>query len=216
MAKRSIEILKAEKQKSVSSPKSQLSQSSNTAVFSKTYPGVYDGKSDWLEYYKQFTLISRAHHWSEQEQAAILIGKLRGDALSAISGLDDEECEDLDLITETLHLNFVPTERTLYSNLLKQRWQADDEPLETVYRDIQKWVKRAYPSADKSTSSAIAIEYFIDAIQDSCVRLHLRQRQPHTLIEALTMARELETAQKVEKLECKHLFLLLVRLRQNM
>ena len=165
----------------------------------KLNPGTYDGATDWSEYAKQFSIVARVHGWSEQEKAAVLVGKLRGDALTAISGLDDDECMNFDSLTQILSINFAPgDQQSVYSDLLRQRRQAVGEPLDSVYRDIQKWVRMAYPKADKSTRDTITVEHFIDAIQDSSVRIQLRRSVPKNLNEALKTAQQLAAIEKVE------------------
>jgi hypothetical protein len=161
--------------------------------------GTYDGSTDWEEYFKQFSIVSRVNGWTDTQKMGILIAKLRGNALTAISGLDERECMDFKSLAHALSINFSPGDHyALYSDLMRQRRQAEGESLDAVFRDIQKWVTLAYPGADKFTRDNISVEHFTNAIQDSSVRVHLRRSVPKDLNDALKAAKHLTAIESIE------------------
>jgi len=58
---------------------------------------------------------------------------------------------------------------------------------------VESLVNRAYPHAPADMRETLSIDYFIDALDDLPLQCRLREKEPHTLNEAVSTAVRLET-----------------------
>ena len=74
-----------------------------------------------------------------------------------------------------------------------------EESLPELAQSIKKLTRQAYPSAQSTITSVLALEHFIDALQDADLRLRLRESNPKSIHEAETLAVRLETLKLAER-----------------
>lgn len=58
---------------------------------------------------------------------------------------------------------------------------------------LKKLTRKAYPTADQTSISILALDQFIDALPDPEMRLRLREAKPRDINEAEILAIRLET-----------------------
>ena len=68
-----------------------------------------------------------------------------------------------------------------------------EESLSELAGDVERLSRLAYPDAAPGMIDVLAKDQFIDAITDEDIRLHIRQKKPMSLREALEHALELES-----------------------
>jgi hypothetical protein len=75
---------------------------------------------------------------------------------------------------------------------LKSRRRQPNESLRTLYQDIQKLFMLAYPGPKSDLKEEVAIEAFIDSLDDFDLERRVKDRFPKTLSDTLTIALSLE------------------------
>lgn len=149
----------------------------------------YDGKTSWLAYQKQFDVVAKASGWTESQKALQLIQRLYGQARDVLEPLSTADLCNYDILCKALCNRFQDSSNIdlARSMLEARRWQKN-ENLHDLKVDIERLVKRAYPTGDETTLDAMARDKFIEALGNDRYRCKLREARVRTLKEALDMA----------------------------
>ncbi|CAG2203556.1 unnamed protein product [Mytilus edulis] len=83
--------------------------------------------------------------------------------------------------------------------LLEETRQRASETLPELGQTIRRLVNRAYPLSPTKVKETLAKDYFLDALQDSEMRIKIKQSRPQNLNQAICLAVELEAFYKAEK-----------------
>ena len=81
----------------------------------------------------------------------------------------------------------------MYRAKLKGIVKGLNESIPELSQSIKKLTRRAYPTADLAVIDTPALDYFIDALTDSDMRLRLREMRPKNIDEAEVLAIRFET-----------------------
>ncbi len=157
---------------------------------------TYDGSEDFQDYLTQFKAIASLKSWSQQQKATILLGRLKGSALSVAATLCDPTYDQL---VEHLKSHFGPRHAESYAIQLSAREQQKGESLSEFAHAIRKLTRGAYPDLDVRAQDRLARERFVAGISDSHVRTRLRDLRPQTMPKALEEARILSENKEAEK-----------------
>ena len=156
-------------------------------------PAEYDGKTSFRDYLSQFELISDLNGWSEATRALELATSLRGPAQSILSDLDISQRYNFAALVGALMSRFEPTNQSeVYRAQLKGRVRHRSEALTEMAQDIKRLVRLGYPSAGLDVREALALECFMDSLNDSRMELFVFQVKPARIEEALKAALEFE------------------------
>jgi len=71
---------------------------------------------------------------------------------------------------------------------LSTRRRTRGESLQELYQDISCLMELGYPSADALLTTCIAKEAFVIALDDACMQIEIRKREPRNTEEALSHA----------------------------
>ena len=157
---------------------------------------TYDGGEDFADYLTQFAAIASLKSWSPQQKATILLGRLKGPALSVAATL----CEPTyDQLVEHLKSHFGPRHAESYAIQLSAREQQKGETLSEFAHAIRKLTRGAYPDLDARAQDRLARERFVAGISDTHVRTRLRDLRPQSMAKALEEARILSENKEAEK-----------------
>ena len=148
----------------------------------------------------QFFAITKFHGWTDEQAVVTLLSKLEGEALAVAAVL---ETPTLQSLVAQLRENFSPERQELASAKLQNRVQQSKETLEALALDIQKLVKRAYPTADELIRSRLGRDSFINAISNSQIREKLRDKNLSTLQQCLNEARRIQANIEIESTRAK-------------
>ena len=157
---------------------------------------TYDGSEDFQDYLTQFKAIASLKSWSQQQKATILLGRLKGSALSVAATLCDPTYDQL---VEHLRSHFGPRHAESYAIQLSAREQHKGESLTEFAHAIRKLTRGAYPDLDAHAQDRLARERFVAGITDTHVRTKLRDLRPQTMPKALEEARILSENKEAEK-----------------
>ena len=163
-------------------------------------PDRFDGSVGWQDYITHFELCAEINEWSDVQKATHLAVSLQGPALELLSDMPCEMRHSYVQLTQHLSARFESQGRTdLFRTQLKSRVRRTGESLPELPQAITRLVLRAYPQATVELREIMAMDYFIDALQDGDIRLRLKQGKPTSITEAVNMTIELEAFQLAEK-----------------
>ena len=164
-------------------------------------PPVFDGKSTWPNYLKQFEAAAKVNGWTLMEKTAALILSLRGEAIDILQTLKPEDQEDYGQLVERLNMRYGHAHlQPVYETQLSGRCQMPHENLQEFEADVTRLVHLAYPESPDSLLNCLATQTFINGIQDIKIQQALRLKLPKTSREALSYALEHEAAKEATRI----------------
>ena len=167
---------------------------------SKIKPQNYDGSEDFDEYLTQFKLIAELNGWSYRTKSLYLASCLVGNARTSLNELSEEKRKHFKNIVRALENRFGSVNRAeVFRSKLQSRVKTKDETIPELAQSIRKLTRKAYPTASSDTINVLALDYFIDALPDSDIRLRLREVGPKTIMEAESIAVRLDAHRIADK-----------------
>lgn len=167
----------------------------NGASFKGKLP-EYNGDVPWEDYRAQMLVIKEARGWSNKETALQLAASLRGPAVTVMSSVSEGGQVNYVFLTKALERRFGKSfGPEVYRARLKARFRKQGEPLSHLAQDIEDLARKAFPALAKIPMGVddIAVTYFVDAINDRQLQLHVLQARPRSVNQALTIALEMES-----------------------
>ncbi|CAC5400044.1 unnamed protein product [Mytilus coruscus] len=159
----------------------------------KIKPQVYDGNGDLEEYLTQFNLLAELHNWNSKTKALLLASSLSGGARAILNEITEVDRHDFDSLVTSLKNRFGSVNRAeVFRAELQTRVRFKNESLPELAQAIKKLTRRAYPGTSPLVRDTLALDYFIDAIPETEVRLRLREVGPKSINEAENIAVRLE------------------------
>ena len=166
----------------------------------KIKPQTYDGSEDLSEYVTHFNLVAELNGWSYGVKSLHLASCLTGDARTLLNDLDARKQRDYNALLEALNHRFGTENRAeIFKSQLKMRVRGKSETLPELAQSIRKLAKRAYPDASASILEVLALDHFIDAINETEIRMRLREVSPTNILEAEQIAVKLEAYKEADK-----------------
>jgi len=166
----------------------------------KIKPQLYDGSDDLDEYLTQFNILAELHGWNSKTKALFLASSLSGGARALLNEMSDYDCHNYDSLVEALKSRFGSTHRSeVFRAELQTRVRFRNETLPELAQAIKKLTRRAYPGTPPVVRDTLALDYFIDAIPESEIRLRLREVGPKTINEAENIAVRLEALRVADR-----------------
>lgn len=162
-------------------------------------PDVYNGTTNFNDWYTQFEMCRSINNWTEVDATQFLAVRLKGAALRVYSDLPTFDKVRLRRIVQALRDRFEP-ERDLgvYWAQLRSRYRKKGESLSDLASSIQHVARKAYPTADDTTRNDIEVQHFIDALDNREIQKQLRRNKPTCLSQAVRMALDEESFSKLD------------------
>lgn len=159
----------------------------------KIKPQIYNGSDDLEEYLTQYTLVSELNGWKESTKALFLASSLSGGARALLNEMSDNERHNYQSLVEALRNRFGSENRSeVFRAELQTRVRMKNETLPELAQAIKQLTRRAYPGTSPVVKDTLALDYFIDAIPETEIRLRLREVGPKSISEAENIAVRLE------------------------
>lgn len=160
-------------------------------------PQNYSGSEDLQDFLTQFDITAEINGWNYTEKSLYLASTLTGSARSLLSELNDTDRRDFSCLVTKLKNRFSSENRAeVYRTQLKCRLRAKGETIPELAQSIRKMTRQAYPTASSDVVETLALDCFIDAINESEIRLRLREICPKNVSEAEQVAVRME-AQRI-------------------
>lgn len=173
-------------------------QSSNRGnTFVKKAP-TYDGTDSWKDHLVQFEMVCELNAWSHAPvvKAMELATSLRGQAQAVLSDLEPSERRSYEHLVQALTTRFEPENQSeLYRAQLKNRLRKKNEALAELAQDIKKLVRKTYPHSSVSMRDNLALDCFLDSLNDSNMEWEIFKGQPKSLQIAVKLGLEYEAFQ---------------------
>ncbi|VDI66497.1 Hypothetical predicted protein [Mytilus galloprovincialis] len=159
----------------------------------KIKPQIYDGSDDLEEYLTQFDLLAEINDWDPKTKALLLASSLSGSARAILNEITDRERHDFECLVNALKNRFGSMNRSeIFRAELQTRVRMKNETLPELAQAIKKLTRRAYPDTTALVMDTLSLDYFIDAIPETDIRLRLREVGPTSINEAENIAVRLE------------------------
>ena len=147
----------------------------------------FDGK-DWEAYKLHFLSCQISNRWSDDDAAAILTSHLIGDAAFALTHVPLQE-RTLSALLNVLDERYdLVGPDYIIKGKLRRTVQRNNQPLQTFADSIMRVTWSSYGEQGAS----MALEQFIQGLADPRMQKHVAKRQPKSLPEALSIARQFE------------------------
>ncbi|XP_072018821.1 uncharacterized protein [Amphiura filiformis] len=165
----------------------------------------YDGTTSLSNYLLQFELIAEYYNWNDHDKAMHLAANLRGTAQGVLSDVEVSKRHNFPSLIASLNLRFGhENQEELFWMKLNNRVRNPNETLPDLAHDIRTLVKIVFPTMPDSSTQELAKKYFVNAIQDSRVRLNILHAKPASFNAMIQIAVETESFYKAEELRKCH------------
>src|SRR3989442_8550318 len=155
-------------------------------------PEKYDGTTPLEIFLLQFDNCVEYNGWSGKESLAQLKGALKGTAAQVLMGSQGVTM-GYHVLREELQKCFgVEGHTAQFRTLLKTRRRQPGESLRTLYQDVCRLLMLAYPGPQNELRDLLAVEAFVDSLDDNELEISVKDKFPQTLAEAFQAALRLE------------------------
>ncbi len=156
-------------------------------------PAPFDGKSSWEDYLVQFEMIAEINNWDNRTKALELATSLRAQAMGVLTDLEPVQRENYDSLVAALASRFEPSNTAeIFRAKLKGKVRGKLEPLTELAHNIRHLTRKAYPSVGVHVREHLALESFIEALNDGELEWFVFQSKPKTIDQAVETALEFE------------------------
>ena len=163
-------------------------------------PEAFSGQSNFKDWLLQFKTCQELNKWTDKQACQFLAVKLKGSALQVFADLDSTQRGSLSGVFKALADRFDPERDTgVYWSQLKGRIRKKGETLADLAGYIGRMVTKVYPDVAGSVRDVIAVQHFIDALENRDIQKQLRRLKPENLNKALRLAIDEESYVYLEK-----------------
>ena len=156
-------------------------------AFCKVAP--FDGSEGIDDYLIQFEITAEGNCWGSQTMARKLSTRLRGPAISALYDMSIADRNNYAHIVSKLRARFQPGEQTAMAReKLQQRLRKSSESLVELGDKIKRLSRKAYPCIPEDVPEELAVNHFLDSINDASLRAFIEVREPKSVDEAVRAA----------------------------
>ena len=125
---------------------------------------------------------------------------LRGSAQGVLGNLPKGSKPDYQTLLRAREERFAPPSQTeLYRVQMRERHQRAGESLPELGQAIRRLANLAYPTAPTEIRETLSKDQFVDALQDSEMRIRIKQARPKYVNDAIQLAVELEAYNRAER-----------------
>ena len=174
---------------------------SHPSIVAAQMPEKFEGESDLERWLVHFDLVANINQWEGLTKAKYMGGALRARALDVYMALTPEDRADAEVIATELRNKLAPREpKQAFRLKLRRRKRQPGESLVALSSAIRKLVDKAYPGVPHGFAEDIAVDHFIEAIEDNqSLRMQLRRAKPETLSQAVYLAKFEEDIIKIDE-----------------
>ena len=153
----------------------------------------FDGTTPLEIFLLQFDNCAQHNGWGQDEKQAQLKGALKGTAAQVLMGSQGALISYQELRHELGKCFGNEGNTAQYRSILKMKRRAPGESLRTLYQDVSRLLMLAYPGPHSELRDQLAIEAFVDSLDDLQFAIDIKDRSPKDLAEAFQTALRLES-----------------------
>jgi hypothetical protein len=145
-------------------------------------PQQYDGREPINSFLAHFEVCARFNRWNENERCCWLQWSLKGRAQQVLWDLPLSQLLSYDSIVRALRERYGSEHQCeVYWIELRNRRHGPKESLSDVMQDIRRLMVLAYTATSSDMWESIAINSYLEALNDPQLALEIRKRGPITL-----------------------------------
>ena len=159
-------------------------------------PEPFDGETTgWSEWMDHFESVAAVNKWvSGEDRLKWLRVRLTGKAQTAFRRLPDDVKADYGTCVEALQRRFNPdSKRQLYMVELNARTKRRDEDWAAFGDAVRVLADKANPELAENARERLALNQFLEQIENSQVAFSVKQKRPRNVEEAAAAVIELES-----------------------
>ena len=159
-------------------------------------PEPFDGETTgWSEWMDHFESVAAVNKWdSGEDRLKWLRVRLTGKARTAFRRLPDDVKADYGTCVEALQRRFNPdSKRQLYMVELNAKTKRRDENWAAFGDAVRVLADKAYPDLAENARERLALNQFLEQIENSQVAFSVKQKRPRNVEEAAAAVIELES-----------------------
>jgi len=161
-------------------------------------PQLFDGKEPINSFLAHFEVCAEFNNWSAKEKLAWLQWSLKGRAQQVLWDLPTSMLSSYEDIVKTLRQRFGSEHQSeVYKIELRNRRRRSSESISELMQDIRRLMVLEYSSAASDIWESVAINAFLEALDDSELALEVRKRGSVTLESAYREAMLLDGYMRV-------------------
>ena len=170
----------------------------------KIKPQIYSENDDFDDFLTQFEITAEINSWSYNDTSLYLASSLSGSARSLLNELNPRERRDFNSLVEKLQTRYGSENKSeVFRTQLKTRTRSKTESISELAHAVKKMTRQAYPTGSPDVIESLAIDNFIDALNDSEIRLRLSEVSPKNLSEAQKIAIRMEAHRLADRQRSK-------------
>lgn len=166
----------------------------------KLNPEIYDGSKRWSDYLLTFELTAEINNWDGALKAKYLAAMLRGPALEVYRSLPVIDRLSYSQLKLAMDRRFGEQfHQALHHAQLRARLQQKGEDLTSFADDIRRLVVSAYHDCTPDAQDKIAMNHFLDGLNDPSIQDLVRFGLPKTLNGALQSALQFQISRNATR-----------------
>jgi len=114
--------------------------------------------------------------------------KLHGNAAHVLDGGFPDDASYADLVAKLERRFGTKDQAALYKTQLKSRIRSKGETIQSLYDDITQLVLLAHPGAPTAPRNDLAVDAFIEALDNDYYKMRVRDKDPKDLESAMRAA----------------------------
>ena len=158
-------------------------------------PEIFNGErgqtwSDWLDHFDSIAVVNG---WSAADKKWIRV-RLTGRAATMMRRLSEADKASFDTICAAMKNCFEPEcRKDVFMAKFQSKTRQRGEDWASFGEDLKALVEKAYPSLQPEAQELLALNQFLNQIEEQQLAFAVRQRSPATVDAAVAAVLELET-----------------------
>ena len=157
-------------------------------------PEPYTGEGSWEEWTFHFENVAVVNGWDEAQKLQFLRVRLTGRAQKALQRLPEVSCNTYTAARSALQERFEPSSRrTRYQAEFQTRRKRGSEGWADFADDLKFLAEKGFPELQEEAKELLAVNAYLQQLNQPQVAFSVRQRRPRTLDEAVSATLEMES-----------------------
>ena len=144
----------------------------------------------------QFEIVAKRNDWDDNEKVDFLKCTLIGEASHVLRDLSDSATYD-DVVYKLRQRYGSIEQIERFRMELKQRRRKPGESLSILLKDVRRLFSQAYTGPHNYLSELMAVDAFVEALNDRELKIKVLEREPSSLDQAYKIAERMELYQNI-------------------
>ena len=167
-------------------------------------PEVFTGEGGqtWSDWRDHFDSMAEVNGWSAADKKKWVRARLTGRAATAMRRLSEDDKASFDTICAAMNKRFKPEcRKEVFMAEFQTKKKRRNEDWASFAEDLKILAEKAYPTLQAEAQELLALNNFLNQIEDQQLSFAVRQRAPVMVDAAVAAVLELETYLKLKQME---------------